>query len=37
VSLASARSRRARLVAAGLIAATASDLRTVARLRAAHR
>jgi hypothetical protein len=37
VSLASARSRRARLVAAGLVVATASDLRTVARLRAAHR
>jgi uncharacterized protein YjeT (DUF2065 family) len=37
VSLASARSRRARLVAAGLAVATASDLRTVARLRAAHR
>jgi hypothetical protein len=37
VLLASARSRRARLVAAGLVAATASDLRTVARLRAADR
>jgi hypothetical protein len=37
VSLAPARSRRARLVAAGLVVATASDLRTVARLRAAHR
>jgi hypothetical protein len=37
VSLASARSRRARVVAAGLAVATASDLRTVARLRAAHR
>lgn len=37
VSLASARSRRARLLAAGLAVATASDLRTAARLRAAHR
>jgi hypothetical protein len=37
VSLASARSRRARLLAASLAVATASDLRTVARLRAAHR
>jgi hypothetical protein len=37
VSLASARSRRAHLLAAGLAVATASDLRTVARLRAAHR
>jgi hypothetical protein len=37
VSLASARSARARLVAAGPVAATASDLRTVARLRAAYR
>ena len=37
VSLASARSPRARLVAAGLVVATTSDLRTVARLRAAHR
>jgi hypothetical protein len=37
VSLASARSRRARLLAAGLAVATVSDLRTAARLRAAHR
>jgi hypothetical protein len=37
VSLASARPRCARLVAAGLAVATASDLRTVARLRVAHR
>ena len=37
VSLASALSRRARLVAARLAVATASDLRTVARFRAAHR
>jgi hypothetical protein len=37
VSLASARSRRARLLAASLAVATASDLRTVTRLRAAHR
>jgi hypothetical protein len=37
VSLASARSRRARLLAAGLAVATFSDLRTAARLRAAHR
>jgi hypothetical protein len=37
VSLASARSRRARLLAASLAVATASDLRTVIRLRAAHR
>jgi hypothetical protein len=37
VLLASARSRRARLLAASLAVATASDLRTVARLRAAHR
>ena len=37
VSLASARSRRARLLAASLAVATAADLRTVARLRAAHR
>jgi hypothetical protein len=37
VSLASARSRRARLLAAALAVATASDLRTAARLRAAHR
>ena len=34
VLLTSARSRRARLFAAGLTVATASDLRTVARLRA---
>jgi hypothetical protein len=37
VSLASARSRRARLLAAGLAVATASDVRTAARLRAARR
>jgi uncharacterized protein YjeT (DUF2065 family) len=37
VALASARSRRARVLAAGLAAATASDLRTAARLRAAYR
>ena len=37
VLLASARSRRARLPAAGLAVATSSDLRTAARLRAAHR
>jgi hypothetical protein len=37
MSLASARSRRARLLAAGLAVATASDLRNAARLRAAHR
>lgn len=37
LTLASARSRRARLLAVGLVIATASDLRTVARLRAAHR
>ena len=37
VSLASARSRRARLLAAGLAVATVSDLRTAARLRAARR
>ena len=37
VSLATARSRRARLLAVGLAIATASDLRTVARMRAAHR
>jgi hypothetical protein len=37
VSLASGRSRRARLLAAGLAAATAADLRNAARLRAAHR
>jgi hypothetical protein len=37
VSLASSRSRRARLLAAGLAAATAADLRNAARLRAAHR
>jgi hypothetical protein len=37
MSMASARSRRARLIAVGLAAATASDLRTVARLHAAHR
>jgi hypothetical protein len=37
VSLATARSPRSRLVAAGLVVATTSDLRTVARLRAAHR
>jgi len=37
VALASARSRRARMLAAGLAAATASDLRTAARLRAAYR
>jgi hypothetical protein len=37
VSLASARSRRAHLLAVGLAVATAADLRTVARLRAAHR
>jgi hypothetical protein len=37
VSLASARSRRARLLAAGLAVATASDVRTTARLRAARR
>lgn len=37
VSLASARSRRARLLAASLAVATASDLRTAARLRAGHR
>lgn len=36
VSLASGRSRRARLLAAGLAVATASDLRTAARLRAAN-
>ena len=37
VALASARSRRARLLAAGLVVASASDLRTAARLRAAYR
>jgi hypothetical protein len=37
VAMASARSRRARVLAAGLAVATASDLRTAARLRAAHR
>jgi hypothetical protein len=37
VALASPRSRRARLLAAVLVVATASDLRTAARLRAAHR
>lgn len=37
VSLASARSRRARLLTAGLAVATASDVRTAARLRAARR
>ena len=37
VALASARSRRARLLAVGLVVATASDLRTAARLRAAQR
>jgi hypothetical protein len=37
VSLASAQSRRARLLAAGLAVATASDLRTARRLRADHR
>jgi hypothetical protein len=37
VSLASARSRRAGLLAAGLVVATASDLRTARRLRAAAR
>jgi hypothetical protein len=37
VSLASTRSRRTRLLAAGLAVATVSDLRTAARLRAAHR
>jgi hypothetical protein len=37
VSLASARSRRARPLAAGLAVATASDVRTAARLRAARR
>jgi hypothetical protein len=37
VSLASARSRRARLLAADLAVATASDVRTAARLRAARR
>lgn len=34
VALTTARSRRARLLAAGLVAVTASDLRTAARLRA---
>jgi hypothetical protein len=37
VALMSARSRRARLLAAGLAVATAADLRNAARLRAAHR
>jgi hypothetical protein len=37
VSLATARSQRARLLGAGLAVATVSDLRTAARLRAAHR
>jgi hypothetical protein len=36
VSVASGRSPRARLLAAGLLVATASDLRTAARLRTAH-
>jgi hypothetical protein len=36
VSLVSGRSRRARLLAAGLAIATASDLRTAARLRVHH-
>jgi hypothetical protein len=37
VSLVSGRSRRARLLAAGLAVATVADLRNAARLRAAHR
>ena len=37
VAVASARSRRARVLAACLVVASASDLRTAARLRAAYR
>lgn len=36
LSVVSGQSRRARLLAAGLVVATISDLRTAARLRAAH-